>query len=134
MRALWALCALIEGVPMLYQGDEDPAVYGGQGESSVAFLAHLYGLRRRLDALREGTADYQSVQATGGVFACLRQQGPPQALVLISFNPHAVETEISLPPGVTGLVRDAFAGQRVPWTTPLRISLDPYQTRVLTRE
>ena len=38
-RALLALCALIEGVPMVYQGDEDPAVYGGQGESSVDFLA-----------------------------------------------------------------------------------------------
>ena len=31
MRALLAVCALIEGVPMLYQGDEDPAIYGGQG-------------------------------------------------------------------------------------------------------
>ena len=39
MRALLAICALIEGVPMLYQGDEDPAVYGGQGPSSVDFLA-----------------------------------------------------------------------------------------------
>ena len=63
MRALLALCALIEGVPMLYQGDEDPAVYGGQGESNVDLLAQLYGLRKRLDALREGTADYLSVRA-----------------------------------------------------------------------
>ena len=54
MRALWALCALIEGVPMVYQGDEDPAVYRGEGESSVEFLARLYGLRRRLAALPRG--------------------------------------------------------------------------------
>jgi hypothetical protein len=84
--------------------------------------------------LREGTADYRSVQATGGVFACLRQAGPEQAVVLISFNPTAVETEVSLPLGVTGLVQDAFSGQRLSATTPLRIAMDPYQTRVLTRE
>ena len=134
MRALWALCALIEGVPMLYQGDEDPAVYGGQGESNVEYLSQLYGLRKRLDALREGTADYISASATGGVFACLRSKGPEQALVLISFNPSAVETEVSLPPGATGLVQDALSGQRVTSISPLRISLDPYQTRVLTVE
>ena len=98
MRALLALCALIEGIPMLYQGDEDPAVYRGEGDSNVDFLAHLYGLRKRLAALREGTADYRSASATGGVFACLRSTGAEQALVLISFNPQAVETEVSLPP------------------------------------
>ena len=50
MRALLALCALIEGVPMVYQGDEDPAVYGGQGESSVDFLARcmVWQTARRL--------------------------------------------------------------------------------------
>ena len=51
MRALMALCALVEGVPMLYQGDEDPAVYGGKGPSSVEFLAPAVRgaeVRRRL--------------------------------------------------------------------------------------
>ena len=72
MRALLALCALIEGVPMLYQGDEDPAVFGGPGASSVEYLAQLYGLRKRLDVLREGTADYQSARARA---ASLRASG-----------------------------------------------------------
>jgi hypothetical protein len=134
MRALLALCALIEGVPMLYQGDEDPAVYGGQGEASVDFLAQLYGVRKRLAALREGAADYVSPRATGGVFACLRSQGSDQALVLISFNPDAVETDVSLPPGVTGLVQDALSGDRVAVTAPLRVPMRPYQVRVLTGE
>ena len=82
------------------------------------FSRALYGLRKRLAALREGTADYRSVQATSGVFACLRQAGPQQALVLISFNPNAVETEVSLPPEVTGLVQDVFSGQRLNATAP----------------
>lgn len=134
MRALLALCALIEGVPMVYQGDDDPAVYGGEGESNVEFLAQLYALRKQLAAVREGTADYRSVQATGGVFACLRQQGAQQALVLISFNPQDVETEVTLPPEATGWTRDALSGERVESTAPLRIPVAPYQVRVLVGE
>ena len=72
MRALMALCALVEGVPMLYQGDEDPAIYGGKGPSSVGFLRRLYSLRKSEPALRDGRADYESVRASDGVFACLR--------------------------------------------------------------
>ena len=53
-----ALCALIEGVPMIYQGDEDPSIYRGKGESSVEFLSKINGLRKRLPALSEGSADY----------------------------------------------------------------------------
>ena len=74
------------------QGDEDPAVYGGGGESSVDFLARIYGLTKDLLALREGSADYGSARASGGVFACLRHQGPESALVLNSFNPVPVAT------------------------------------------
>ncbi len=65
MRALLALCALVEGVPMLYQGDEDPAIYGGKGPSSVEFLRRLYAVRnsqparaaRRPGRLRVGLGD-----------------------------------------------------------------------------
>lgn len=131
MRALLALCALIEGVPMLYQGDEDPAVYGGEGDSNVEYLARLYGLRKQLATLREGAADYSSVQATGGVFACLRTKGAEHALVLISFNPAAVQTEVSLPAEVKGLTRDALSGEQLDGTDPVRVPLAPYQTRVL---
>ena len=62
------------------------------------------------------------------------QTDSQQALVLISFNPQAVETEVSLPLEVTGLVRDAFSGERIDGTTPLHIAMGPYQTRVLASE
>ena len=130
MRALLALCALIEGVPMLYQGDEDPAVYGGQGESSVDFLARIYGLRKQLPALREGTADYASARATGGIFACLRTQGRQKALVLISFNPAPVATRVALPGGGAGEWADQLAGERVKLQA---VGMQPWQVRVLLR-
>lgn len=134
MRALWSLCALIEGVPMVYQGDEDPAVFGGQGDSQVEFLSQLYGLRKRLDVLREGTADYLSAKATQGVFACLRSHGDQQALVLISFNADPVTTEVSLPDDAPRFAHDALSGERLEAARPLRVTMEPYAVRVLTSE
>ena len=134
MRALWSLCALIEGVPMVYQGDEDPAVFGGQGDSQVEFLAQLFGLRKQLDVLREGTADYLSAKATQGVFACLRSHGNQQALVLISFNAEPVTTEVSLPDDAPRFAHDALSGEHFEDARPLRVTMEPYAVRVLTSE
>lgn len=47
-RALWSLISLIDGIPMLYQGDEDPMIYGmGYLEESRAFFAKLFAARRQ---------------------------------------------------------------------------------------
>lgn len=133
MRALLALCAFIEGVPMLYQGDEDPAVYGGTGESSVDFLAGIYGLRRQLPALCEGLADYASVRATGGVFACVRNAVGQTALVLISFNPEPVDSGMSILTSQVGAWTDRLSGERFDLRETPRVAMKPFQARVLTR-
>lgn len=131
MRALLALCAFIEGIPMLYQGDEDPAVYGGAGESNVDFLARIYGLRKELPALRDGIADYHSVRASDGVFACLRNKDSQTALVLISLNPDPVKTAITLPTGMSGAWTDRLAGESV--SLGPAIAMQPFQVRVLVQ-
>ncbi|HEX2972343.1 MAG TPA: alpha-amylase family glycosyl hydrolase, partial [Tepidisphaeraceae bacterium] len=86
-RALLALCCLIDGVPMIYQGEEDPRLYGGEGEPITDFIAKLIACRKRLQALREGESSYDAVHASSGVFACLRQTPTSQAIILISFRP-----------------------------------------------
>lgn len=131
MRALLALCAFVEGVPMLYQGDEDPAVYGGTGESHVEYLSAIYGLRKKLSALRTGSADYQSAQATGGVFACLREAKEQRALVLISFHPETIESAVTLPAGVSGTWQDALTGETFTASGKLRLPMSGHQARVL---
>lgn len=132
-RALLALCAFIEGVPMVYQGDEDPAVFGGAGESSVAFLSRVYGLRKELPALREGVADYHLVTASCGVFACVRSQGPQTVLVLISFNPDPVKTAIELPERLRGTWQDRWLGSAVAVGSGSELPMEPFQVRVLVR-
>ena len=133
MRALLAMCALIEGVPMLYQGDEDPAVYGQAGESSVEFLARIYGLRKTLPAIREGSADYAAATATSGVFACLREAQGQRALVLISFNPQTVASQITTNRELPGTWTDELSGERITPSAPASVTMQPYQVRVLVQ-
>ena len=131
MRALLALCAFIEGVPMLYQGDEDPAVFGGQGESNVDFLARIYGLRKQLPALRDGAADYSAVHASGGVFACLRRTEDATALVLISFNPATTTSTVTVSSALPSAWTDGMTGDIVSSKGNFRVPMAPYQVRVL---
>jgi hypothetical protein len=133
MRALLAICALIDGVPMLYQGDEDPAVYGRKGESNVEFLSSIYQLRRSIPALSRGTADYSSVTATGGVFACLREVSGGKAIVLVSLNPEPVTSTITTPSTISGAWTDRLSGDRMTMHSSLTIPMAPYQVRVFTR-
>ena len=130
MRALLAICALIEGVPMLYQGDEAPAIYGGQGPSSVEFLSRIYGLRKQLPAIRLGKADYAVARATAGIFACLRDSPSQEALVLVSLNPQPVESVVSLPVSHAGGWTDALCGESIPAERPLKVTMTPFQIRV----
>ncbi|OJW12284.1 MAG: hypothetical protein BGO49_16470 [Planctomycetales bacterium 71-10] len=134
MRSLMALCALVEGVPMLYQGDEDPAVYGGEGPSSVAFLKAIYTARKGVAPIAEGTADYASVRASGGVFACLRARGEEKALVLIGFNPGPVRSAIAASAGVlpAGPWRDALGGEAF-GSLEGGVPMAPHQVRILVR-
>jgi len=132
MRALLALCALVEGVPMLYQGDEDPAVYGGKGPSSVEFLSTIYNARKRLAPIRDGGADYDAVRASGGVFSCLRTAGNRKALVLISFNPEPTRAALTANPGVlpAGPWKDELSGEGFEGAGP-GVLMAPHQVRIL---
>lgn len=131
MRALETLCAFIPGVPMLYQGDEDPSVYGGKGVSNVDYLGQVYGLRKSNPALRRGAADYTSVTATGGVFACLRESGANRALVLISLNPAPIRSTVRSPESLAGRWKDALSGESITVKPGARIPFAPCQVRVL---
>lgn len=46
-KALWVLLSCIDGMPMIYQGDEDPSIYGGEGPDLRTFFRDLFQMRRR---------------------------------------------------------------------------------------
>src|SRR5512146_2316166 len=67
MRALVALSAWIDGIPLVYQEMEV-----GNGPA----LRRIFDIRRRFPELRRGEALYRAVSAQpGGVFTCLRRFG-----------------------------------------------------------
>jgi glycosidase len=47
-KMLFALISLIDGMPMIYQGDEDPTIYGHDTEDLTAFFTKLFGDRKEL--------------------------------------------------------------------------------------
>ncbi len=134
MRALMALCAYIPGVPMLYQGDENPALYGGKGENNIPYLTEIYGLRNRMPVLSIGKADYQSVKASGGIFSCLRSLGKKRALVLISFNPKLTKSELAFHAPMGGKWKDLLSGRTFEFERKAVVEMSPYQTMVLVKE
>ena len=67
-RALVALISWIHGIPMVYHEMED-----GHYEA----YRRIFHVRRHVPELNTGTADYLSVTAPDGVFACLRSGERP---------------------------------------------------------
>lgn len=130
-RALLALCCLIDGVPMIYQGEEDPTLYGGKGESMVNYLGKLIACRKRLSAISRGLADYHAVRAGETVFACLRGQGNDCAIVLVSLDPAATTNALTLPPVLAATMewKDELTGEKM---TVSSVRMAGHQVRVLT--
>jgi hypothetical protein len=78
MRAMYALSAWIDGIPLIYHGQE----IGHEAE-----LARINRIRQERPELRGGVADYRAVTCdTPGVFTCLRTLGENQSVVVINFN------------------------------------------------
>ena len=100
-KALFALISLIDGVPMIYQGDEDPTIYGGTTENLTDFFTRLFADRKHFlpsgsnltTYLHTGTpvmafirepqevpaADYQT-EGAGRVLVLINLSNAPQAV------------------------------------------------------
>ncbi len=96
-KALFALISLIDGMPMIYQGDEDPTIYGHEGENLTAFFTKLFADRKRLipagnktEYLHTGSpvfAFWRIPQAGSG--SPYESQGKEKVLVLINLSGEA---------------------------------------------
>lgn len=84
-NALMALCAWIEGFPLVCNEGED-----GAFEAWRRILA----TRKALPELRRGEVDYVSATAPDGVFVCTRKLDGLESAVIINFNPDRVKGEV----------------------------------------
>jgi Alpha amylase, catalytic domain/Domain of unknown function (DUF3459) len=91
LRAMYALSAWIDGMPMIYQGMED-----GQALA----LAEINDLRRSRPELSRGEAFFRAVKCDApGVFTCLRKLGDRASVVVINFNREPVNANLDWPGG-----------------------------------
>ncbi|MEZ3427768.1 MAG: hypothetical protein K1W13_10245 [Lachnospiraceae bacterium] len=72
-KALFALISFIDGVPMLYQGDEDPSLYGGSGENLTAYFTALF--RHRKQHLPAGSNTTTYLHTGTPLMAFIREPG-----------------------------------------------------------
>lgn len=98
-NALMALCAWIDGIPLVY----------GEGEDG-AFDAwrEIFAIRAAVPELTRGDADYLGVKAPPGVFACLRSGDEGASVVLVNFNANEVVGRIEWAGGAFDRTLPAF--------------------------
>jgi len=108
LRAMYALCAWIDGVPLVYQGME-------VGHS--AELARINRVRRQRPELSRGEALYRAVKCdVPGVFTCLRRLGHRTSVVAINFNGEPVTASLQWSDGKATLQLDPLAYAVLPQT------------------
>jgi glycosidase len=76
-KALFALIALLDGVPMLYQGDEDPTICGHDGENLTAYFTELLSARRRLLPRGSNRTEYLHTGTPVMAFLRVKEDVPP---------------------------------------------------------
>lgn len=84
-KSLWSILSFIDGVPFIYQGDEDPATYHLEGENLEAFFTDILSARENYLP-----ADYEIsyIYTESPVFAFTRhsQDGKDTKLVLVNLS------------------------------------------------
>ncbi len=78
-KALFALISLIDGVPMIYQGDEDPKIYGHDGENLTAFFTALFGARKKYLPRGSNVTEYLHTGTPVMAFRRVRVDAPADA-------------------------------------------------------
>ena len=124
-RALYGVCLMVEGIPMLYQEEEI-------GASDA--LRSLNLARRSIPEFARGVPDYTSIDFAPEVFACLRSADGVHVLGLSNLSGNTCKGKVKLPmnlpdttpifDGVSGL-KTELKGNVFEWT------LAPYATSLL---
>lgn len=92
-KMLFALICLIDGMPMLYQGDEDPTIYGHEGENLTEYFTML--LRHRKAFIPQGNIT-EYVKTGSPVFTFIRRPGKASDSPYATEGKDAVLVQINL--------------------------------------
>lgn len=90
-KALFAVLMLIDGLPMIYMGDEDPALAGKQGPVLKDFFKELIALRKSTVG---DSRDITHLYTGNAIFACRRINAGRTWLVAINLSAEAAQAEL----------------------------------------
>ena len=82
-KALWSVMSFIDGMPFLYQGDEDPATYKLPGENLQSFFKDIFGAR---EAYLPMDYDIEYQMSDKPVVAFYRFNDSDRKLVLVNLS------------------------------------------------
>ncbi len=126
-RALYGVCLMTPGIPMMYQEEEI---------GSFDALRTMNWARRRIPEFATGEPDYFAIDFAPDVFTCLRSHGNAHALGLSNLSGETVSGAVSLPAALNiadgTRVYDGVSGLQ--WAVEhgaFQIELAPYQTALL---
>lgn len=88
MRAMLAMSAWIDGIPLVYHEMEN-------GHEDA--IKRIFAVRDALPELRRGVPDYLSAEAPEGVFAWIRNDGTGASIACVNFASTFAEGELRVP-------------------------------------
>lgn len=107
-KAMRAMCAYIHGIPMVYETFTE-----GEG----VFLNRILTIRREMEVLRKGKADYLAVKSSDpAVFTVLRSMPGQTAVAAINFSSRPVKVSLTVPKktfGENDRLFDLFDGKEI---------------------
>jgi hypothetical protein len=97
-KALWVLISCIDGIPMIYQGDEDAAIYKKEGPVLRNFFKELFAARKKWLG-----NDYDVTYLFTGtpIVAFIRERGDESRLVAVNLSAQAEACTVECSLGAT---------------------------------
>ncbi len=122
-RALYGVCLMVPGLPMMYQEEEI---------GSFDALRELNWARRRVPEFGRGEVDYGAILFHPSVFACLRTHDGRHAIGLSNLAGYRVEGLVHVPFEDGIEVYDAVSGRNaVVHNGQFRWGMDAYETALI---
>lgn len=119
-KALWVLMTTIDGIPMIYQGDEDASIYKQEdGPVLREFFTELFGARKKYLG---NEYDVNYLYTGTPIMAFTRTKGEDKRLVVVNLSPNQEECEIDFD------VKETLFGQM---QKDNRIALEGYGYAIL---
>ncbi|MFJ5713041.1 alpha-amylase family glycosyl hydrolase [Neobacillus sp. NPDC093127] len=119
-KAFWVLMATIDGIPMIYQGDEDASIYRKEGPVLVEFFTELFAARKKYLGNK---FDINYLSTNTAIIAFTRTKGTEKRLVVINLSPNKEQWSCGFQILVTLFGQTQNAGNE--------ISLDGYSFAIL---